>query len=168
MSPFRQAVAVLDGVANLGVSPKSGYRVGERYAWALNGAAGMRLAPAGTFFAGMEFEIIDTDPSTNEYGHPYRASARSYHYKFQDPDGNDLWRLHWHPDGRSRVKGPHIHRPPDMKKHWSTPRMSFEDAVRWCIESGAPVSCSSNQEALDVLAQTEAPHLLHRSWTTTT
>ena len=60
-----------------------------------------------------------------------RVTTRSYHYHFVDPTGAAKWRMHWHPDGCSHVVEPHIHRLPDIKAHWSTPRMSFETAVRW-------------------------------------
>ena len=65
----------------------------------LNGAAGVVVGPAGTFFAGMEFEIVTCDPASNEYGHQFRVSTRSYHYKLRSREGTDAWRMHWHPEG---------------------------------------------------------------------
>jgi hypothetical protein len=165
LEPLRDALRVLDGVAKLSVSPKGGYRKGERYSWVLNGAEGMDLGPAGRFIASMEFEIIDTDPATNEFGHPYRVTARSYHYKLRGRDGVDQWRIHWHPEGRSRIKTPHLHRPPDMKQHWPTGRMTMENAVGWCVESGAAITSESAQQAQEMLTLIEAPHRLYRTWT---
>jgi hypothetical protein len=36
-----------------------GFRTGVRYAWILNGASGVLLGLAVTFFSSMEFEIVD-------------------------------------------------------------------------------------------------------------
>jgi hypothetical protein len=164
LDPFREALRVLDGVGKLSLSPKGGYRLGQRYSWQLNGAEGMDLGPVGLFIASMEFEVVDADPGKNEFRHPYRVTTGSYHYKLRGRDGKDQWRIHWHPDGRSRVRVPHIHRPPDLKQHWPTGRMTFENAVAWCIESGAAVRGGDNQQARNQLAVIEAPHLLYRSW----
>lgn len=165
LQPLRDALRLLDGVAKILVSPKDGYRVGQRYSWQLNGADGVDLGAVGRFIASMEFEIIDTDPAGNEYGHPYRVTTRSYHYKLRGRDGDDQWRMHWHPDGRSRVKVPHLHRPPDLKQHWPTGRLTLENAVAWCIESGAAVVGGDRERAQNELALIEAPHRLYRSWT---
>lgn len=165
LDPLRDALKVLDGVAKLSVSPKGGFRAGVRYSWVLNGADGMNLGPAGRFIASMEFEVIETDPAKNEFGHPLRVTARSYHYKLRGRDGVDRWRMHWHPGGRSRVTAPHLHLPPDLKQHWPTGRMTLENAVGWCIESGAPVTTEDAGKAQEALTLIEAPHRLYRSWT---
>lgn len=165
IAPLREAVRILDGVGRLMVSPKGGYRKGVRYSWVLNGADGMDLGAAGWFIASMEFEVIDADPAKNEYGHPLRVTARSYHYKLRGRDGTDQWRMHWHPAGRSRVTGPHLHLPPDLKQHRPTGRMTLENAVGWCMESGAAVTTESAEKARQEFALIEAPHRLHRSWT---
>ena len=49
LSPLRDALKILDGVAKISVSPKGGYRKGVRYSWVLNGAKGMDLGDAGRF-----------------------------------------------------------------------------------------------------------------------
>lgn len=92
-----------------------------------------------------------------------RVTTRSYHYHFVDPTGAAKWRMHWHPDGCSHVVEPHIHRLPDIKAHWSTPRMSFETAVRWCMTEGVPPSCA-DREADDRLTNSEAAFKLYGSW----
>lgn len=71
--------------------------------------------------------------------------------------------MHWHPDGRSNVTDPHLHRQPDTKLHWPTPRMSFETAVRWCMTEGAPMTCSA-AEADNRLTDSEAAFKLYGSW----
>lgn len=165
LEPLRDALRVLGGVAKILVSPKGGFRKGERYSWILNGASGMDLGVAGRFIAEMEFEIIDTDSTKNEFGHPFRVTTRSYHYKLRGRDGVDQWRMHWHPEGRSRITTPHLHRPPDLKQHWPTGRLTLENAIGWCVESGASVTCDSTQQAQERPTLIEAPHRLYRSWT---
>jgi hypothetical protein len=163
LEPLREALKVLDAVTKLSVAPKGGFRTGTRYAWVLNGASGVLLGPAGNFFAGMEFEIVDCDPTTNEYGHPFRVSTRSYHYKLRSPQGSDAWRMHWHPEGNSPVEHPHLHLPPDLKRHLLSERATLEQAISWCAEYGAPLTCSRD-EAADRLVLAESAHRLHRTW----
>jgi hypothetical protein len=164
LRPLRDALNLLDGVSKLSVSPKGGYRKGVRYTWVLNGADGMDLGPVGLFIASMEFEVVDTDPTRNEFGHPLRVTTRSYHYKLRGRNEVDLWRIHWHPEGRSRVTVPHLHRPPDMKQHWPTGRMTLENAVGWCVVAGAAVRAENADQTLNELAVIEAPHRLNRTW----
>jgi hypothetical protein len=164
MQPLREALRVLDAVTSLQVAPKGGFRRGVTYGWVLNGDRGADLGWAGTFFASMTFEIVDCDPDKNEFGHPFRVSTRSYHYKLRSADGGpDLWRMHWHPEGNSPVTVAHLHLPPDLRRHLPSERMTFEKAILWCAEFGAPLSCTK-QEAADRLLLTEAQHRLHRSW----
>jgi hypothetical protein len=165
LDPLRDALRVLDGVAKLRISPKGGFRQGVRYSWVLNGADGMDLGAVGRFIASMEFEIINADPAKNEFGHPFRVATRSYHYKLRGGDGIDQWRMHWHPEGRSRITTPHLHKPPNLKSHWPTSRLTLENAVGWCVESGAAVTSDSAMQAHEQLALIEAPHRLYRSWT---
>ncbi len=164
LEPLREALRVLDGAANISVSPKGGYRKRVRYAWVLNGASGLPLPPAGTFFAQMEFEVIDTDPEIDELGLPLRVTTKSYHYKLRDDDaGQDHWRAHWHPSGNSPVTWPHLHLPSDFKRHLPSERFTLENAIFWCAQYDAPLTCSM-AEAEDRLVLAEAPHRLHRSW----
>lgn len=154
---------MLDAVTKISVAPKGGIRTGVRYAWVLNGADGAALGEAGTFFAGMEFEVVGCDPTTNEYGHPFRVSTRSYHYKLRSSQGTDAWRMHWHPGGNSPITFAHLHLPPDLKRHLPSERMTFEKAIAWCAQFGAPLTCST-EEANDRLVLAESAHRLHRTW----
>jgi len=163
LEPLREALKVLDAVTHISVAPKGGFRRGGRSAWVLNGSRGASLGSAGTLFATMEFEIIDCDPDSNEFGYPLRVSTRSYHYKLRATDGPDHWRMHWHPEGNSPVTWAHLHLPPNYKRHLASERMTFEKAISWCAEFGAPLTCTPT-EAADRLLLTEAPHRLHRSW----
>lgn len=162
LAPLKEAFKVLDGPANLSVSPKGGYRKAVRYAWVLNGADGMPLGRAGTFFAGMTFEIIDTDPDTNEFRHPLRVSTRSYNYKLRSPDGTDHWRIHWHPEGNSQITWPHLHMPPSYV-HLRVDRTPLEQAILWCTQYDAPMTCDID-EADQRLALTAVEHKLYKSW----
>jgi hypothetical protein len=127
----------------------------------------MKLAQTGTFYASMRFEIVDSDPSEHDEDHQgdYRCSARAYNYKLSTPRGADLWRMHWHPMGVSPSKDPHVHLPPDLDRHLPTGRMTFENALSWLIEFDAPLRVSRD-DALAEIAQTEAPHVLYRTWST--
>jgi hypothetical protein len=163
LEPLRQALRVLDAVANLSTRPKGGYSRGVRYSWVLNDGRGAKVGPAGTFTASMQFEIVECDPDSNEFGHPWRVSTREYIYRLRSPDGQDAWRMHWHPEGNSPITWAHLHLPPDFGRHLACDRMTLEQAILWCAEYGAPLTCS-RQEAENRLLLIEAPHRLHRTW----
>ncbi|MEV6646041.1 hypothetical protein [Amycolatopsis sp. NPDC051371] len=172
LDPLEDAAAVLDGFSKLLVLGKKGlYRVGQIYMWSLNGEAGMPLrsndgGDIGIFRAAMHFEVIEADPA--KYGKPYRVTTRGYSYGLEEKPkrgvaGNDLWRMDWHPNGRSPVDYPHLHIAPNMKAHQPTPRLTFEKAVEWCIGFDAKLCCSP-QEALSTLLLSETNHRLNRTW----
>ena len=163
LDPLREALKVLDAVTKISVAHKGGFRKGVEYAWVLNRGSGARLGNAGTFVAAMSFEVIECDPDKNEFGHPYRVSTGSYHYKLRGLNGQDLWRMHWHPKGNSPVTYAHLHLPPNFKRHLACERTTFEKAILWCVEYGAPLTCTA-EEAADRLLLLEATHRLHRSW----
>lgn len=127
----------------------------------LNEGDGLHLPDVGTYFAEMGFQIIQADQARHEG--KFRVTTLRYRYKLEGPDGEDLWRAHWHPDGRSSVKEPHMHLPPDLKLHFEIPRVSFEQTIKWCIQLGAPLSCAQDQ-AINTLDETHWPHVLYRSW----
>jgi hypothetical protein len=85
---------------------------------------------------------------------------------FTRPLRSDDTRLHWHPVGPSPIKGPHIHFPPNFDRHLPSPRFTFEQAVTWLIEFDVPLRVS-REEALVELAEIEAAHVLHRTWSDT-
>ncbi|MGH3355691.1 MAG: hypothetical protein ACRDOJ_07305 [Nocardioidaceae bacterium] len=163
LQPLKAALGVLDGRGVIAV-PRQGLWVKYRaYSWVLNAGQGMKLGGIGTLHASMKFQVIETDPATNDFGKPLRVTTLAYNYKLEPPGGSDLWRMHWHPDGRSEVREPHLHTPPDLDVHRPCDRMTFETAIRWCIEDGAPLTCAA-QEAEDQLLVAETPHKLHRTW----
>ncbi len=163
LEPLRDALAVLDGPGGITVPRSGSWTKGRTYSWILNAGGGMRLQGVGTFHASMQFQIIDTDPTTNDLGKRLRVTTLAYNYKLEQPDGRDLWRMHWHPDGQSDIREPHLHVPPELKVHRPCDRATFETAIRWCIGDGAPLVCTL-QEAEDQLLLSETPHKLHRTW----
>lgn len=96
------------------------------------------------------------------YSWVLNATTLGYNYKLEQA-GGDVWRMHWHPDGVSHVRVPHLHVPPEYQVPRPCERMTFENAIRWCIEDGAPLTCTRS-EAEGHLLLTETPHKLHRSW----
>lgn len=162
LSPLKEAVSVLDGRGAITVNRHGGWARGQTYSWVLNAGQGMKLGNVGTFHASMLFKVIDTDPTTNDFGKHLRVTTLGYNYKLEQA-GGDVWRMHWHPDGVSHVRVPHLHVPPEYQVHRPCERMTFENAIRWCIEDGAPLTCTRS-EAEGHLLLTETPHKLHRSW----
>jgi hypothetical protein len=160
LQSFRDAVGVLEGFSRIVVSQSGGYRKGQLYSWMLNGPEGMELGDVGVLRAAMWFEVVDADPAKHDK--PYRVTTRGYNYWLTMPSGQDAWRVHWHPTGNSDVSYPHVHPMPSYG-HFLTPRLTFETIVQWCMEMGAPLTCT-REEADNFLALVEAPHLLHRTW----
>ena len=88
-----------------------------------------------------------------------RVSTRMYQYKLSI-NGEDQWRIHWHPRG-GPVWRPHVHVLPDLTKHLPTGRITFEDAIEWCIELGAT---PTREDWGNILDASSAAHKLHRTW----
>ena len=95
-------------------------------------------------------------------------STTGYEYTYS-VDGTELFAMHWHP--HTRVKSTHIHLGPQLRRsnahlpakhHLPTPRMTFEQSIRWVIQCGAPPLCHDWEEKPQL---TEFPHLAHASWT---
>lgn len=161
LRPLREAVRVLDGHCQFVIPRKGGFHKDVDYMWTLNSPKGMHLGTWGNFQAQMQFRIIDAD--REQHDAPLRVTTLGYRYHHRRPDGTDSWRIHWHPHGRSPVKGPHLHLPPTYDEHLPTGRITFEKAIAWCVDWGAPLRYG-RQEALDRLAGAEAPHMLYRTW----
>ena len=157
---------LFDGIASLTVSPRPPFRKEVVYRWSINAEDGLQLGSVRTFYASMNFEIVDSVPTEHDEEHQgeFRCSSRGYNYKLTTPRGADLWRIHWHPVGVSPVRGPHVHLPPHLNRHLPTGRMTFENALGWLIEYDAGLRMPI-EGAKACLAELEAPHLLHRSWT---
>lgn len=163
LDPLRDALAVLDGHAQLIVHKRGGYRKDVPYVWILNDEEGMTLRGVGRLRATMQFMIIGCDPTANEEGHPLRVSTLGYNYKISNVADEDQIRFHWHPRGSAKNPHPHVHALPNLETHIYMPRVTLETVIRACLEMAAPLTVDVG-EAIKQLAMTEAPHMLHRSW----
>jgi hypothetical protein len=157
---FRNALCVLDGKGDV-VVPRSGSLLPyNTYSWVLSANKGMKLGQAGTLYASMQFWITHANP--NFYPKRFKVEIAAYNYKLEQSGGSDRWRMHWHPDGVSESRGPHLHIPPNLKVHRPCNLITFETAIRWCIADGAPLTCSRT-EAEDELSRLERSSVIDHS-----
>lgn len=94
----------------------------------------------------------------------WRVSSRGYRYKFS-VDGDQQWRMDWHPNGPSPYVQPHIHFGNDEQAHNPTPRFAFEQAVAWVLSGGRVQPAITEWEA--VLAEGHDTHVAHATWSGT-
>lgn len=178
LGPIRDALScIARGKVTTSPSGARSPQVGRQYQWHLNNGAGAPLrrrkdapplaGPDGLEFAAAMWWRVIEDPNNG----PYRVTTTGYHYSLS-VGTNELWALQWQPDGPSPVTWPHMHlgsklldkdAPVTPSAHLPTSRMTFETAIRWCFEFGAEPLHDDWQERL---ADTEGPHLRHRSWHT--
>ncbi len=157
IEPIEAALACL-GPAKIVTSPGGQSSPNSEHAWNLNGPTGVMTFPGGRCFeAAMRYKYIEHDGG-------WRVTTLGYMYTFK-VHGEELWVMHWHPDGRSHEQKPHLHLalPEDItrKAHFPVPRMTFEDAVAWVIESGVePVRLDWK----DVLEHSREIHIRYRTW----
>ncbi|MDV2477835.1 hypothetical protein F8M49_25000 [Rhodococcus zopfii] len=121
----------------------------------------MALRGFGTFWAQQRFELVHTsDAHYAETNERFRVSTREYLYKVVLDKGPEI-RWHWHPQGNSPERRPHIHPSFNLKAHMPSGREALEDVIESCIELGATPSC---QDYRVRLAETGGIHKLYRSW----
>ena len=83
------------------------------------------------------FHTYMVRPSQNEEG--WEAATTEYRYELYDRDAAEILAYHWHPDGRSSVKTPHLHvaaqRPPiDLaKRHLPTGHVRLHSLIHCLI-----------------------------------
>ncbi|PZE23172.1 hypothetical protein DEI86_15145 [Curtobacterium sp. MCBD17_028] len=70
----------------------------------------------------------------------WSVSTSAYRYRFV-LRAEEVFLMHWHPDGRSTYRLPHLRLQLGgsrevVKEHLRTPRMRFEDAIEWAILLG--------------------------------
>ncbi len=159
LQPIRQALGCLDAVAT--VVRTGGRALGQEGSWVANGAGGVLIPRVGSLRLMQTFRVVEVDPEKHDApkGH-LRVTTLSYNYKMEDGDHHWLWMMHWHPSGSSSFVQPHLHLK-GHPGHRPTSRFTVEDAVRWAHEDGAPMR---KQDWQNVLALTEGPHLLYRTW----
>lgn len=163
IGPIERAASCL-GSVKVQISPGGSTAPNTRHSWSLNGMTGFTVN-GWHLEANMSYEIIrDEAPGRG----PWRVRTLQYRYRLAIT-GNDVFRLHWHPNGRSPVTYPHLHAalepkdriPASLDAHLPTGRMTLEDALRWAFELGMPAARSDWAKRL---ADAEAAHLQHRSW----
>lgn len=164
MGPLKQAVACL-GPAKIVPSPGGRGTLNTTHAWTLNGFTGMTFTGGWHLEAQMHYRFLLDDAL--ESG-PWRVTTEAYRYRLA-MQGEDLFRIHWHPAGNSAVTYPHLHAAlaggeklaNSLDAHLRMPRMAFEDAIRWALELGVP---ASRPDWSNVLDSSVKGHLEHRSW----
>jgi len=176
LAPLQVAIGCITQ-AHISVSSYRQYVVEEERDWMLNSGEGVVLKRRWAtdenrpfqqldFFASMWWKVIEDD--RDGYG-PFRVTTVGYGYSLLGDD-RELWAMHWHPNGQSDVRYPHIHlgdivlsgkATVTSKNHLPTSRMTLEAAIRWAIEWGAEPVRSDWEDRL-LLA--ESPHLLFRTW----
>jgi hypothetical protein len=129
--------------------------------------ARLRGNPALELRARMVYRLIE-DPRLG-YG-PIRATTKAYDYSLRLTTGESVVDYHWHPEGRSHERLPHLHLGSAQlrkdgvigrKHHLITGRVTFESVIRTAIELGAE---PLQQDWAERLEAAEKPHILHRSW----
>ncbi|MGW5299100.1 hypothetical protein ACWEQV_12660 [Rhodococcus aetherivorans] len=144
------------------LTPGRVVNVGDHGSWILNGPEGMSLRGFGTFWAQQRYELVYTSETHyEETNERFRVSTREYLYKVVLDKGGYEIRWHWHPQGNSPEKRPHIHPSFNLKAHMPSGRIALEDVIESCIELGATPSCQDYRERL---AETGGIHKLYRTW----
>ncbi len=92
-------------------------------------------------------------------------------YSIEAPDNSELMAAHWHPDGKSQHKKPHLHLSQNVvsqeggflaREPLYTGRFTFEAMIRLTVRNlGVKPVCEDWENRL-LLAET--PHMLYRSW----
>lgn len=163
ITPIEHASSCL-GSVKVTVSPRGTTAPNVEHGWTLNEMRG--FASKGWHFdASMGYMIVQDDAPGRG---PWRVRTLAYRYRLAVPE-HDVFRLHWHPNGRSPVTYPHLHAalepkdwmPGSLDAHLATGRMTLEDSLRWAFELGMPAARADWRKRLD---DAEAPHLQHRSW----
>jgi hypothetical protein len=93
-------------------------------------------------------------------------SALSVH----DSNDDEVFEYHWHPDGPSARKDPHLHLGSKQLRqdkvaaeceHWPSGRVTFEGVIRQLITE---LGVKASEDWPDKLSKAEDPHLEHRTW----
>lgn len=165
LQPLQDALACVAN-AKISVSP-GGYGAGREHSWTPNRGDGVALDGGFHLDARMKYRIVEQAHASA--AERWRVTTLAYTYRLLDQAG-ELWVIHWHPDGPSPDRAPHLHLGTSLlapsgivtrKSHIPTGRITFERVIRFAIECGAePKHADWDQRLL--LA--EGPHLLYRSW----
>ena len=135
LGPFQRAVScITNAVFQCKLSAKPG----------LHGVAALLpqtklKAAKETFYVGVTlyFRIIEETGALR----PYRVTTTAYYYDLLDSEGKEIIAYHWHPEGISPIRFPHLHlsagggcqREELTTAHLPTGRIAVEDFLRLAI-----------------------------------
>lgn len=161
IEPIQEALSCL-GQAKAQSSPGGRTEPNQDHAWMINRGNGFTVK-AWHFSAEMGYRII-----RDETNGPWRVHTTGYRYRLSVA-GQDVFRMHWHPNSKSPIRYPHLHANLSPKQqlaeslgaHLETDRMSLERALRWAFELGMPPGRADWEQCLQ---RSEELHLQHRTW----
>jgi len=141
------------------------HREGERCSWFLGGPGpeiGIELPGiGGRLEAAQTLTIIKREgqPADKRFG----LTTNLYNYSMTEPNGREIWAMHWHPEAPGSVAYPHIHLPRwlDGRPHLATSRLLVEHALHWTIEAGAT---PRYPDWYNQLKKTIVKHEKERNW----
>lgn len=148
------------------------------HAWYLNGVDGRLELSAGSgrskrtfqLAAMMRYRIIANELDDGSQD-GFRITTRGYKYTVYAGDTREIISYHWHPQGNSPWKSPHMHNgsailAPDgvitPKSHLPTGRISLEQVVRVIINDLQVPAARPTWDA--DLATTEGVFAIYRKW----
>jgi hypothetical protein len=113
-----------------------------------------------------QYKIVQ-DPGNR----PFRVTTLYYSYMVETHDAEEVAGYHWHPEGVSPVKFPHLHLGPAArigmaelcdKAHFPTGRVAFEGVIEFLIATfGVEPDRTLWQEIAD---QTKSLFTVHKTW----
>jgi hypothetical protein len=169
LDPIRQAVRLLVPTAHLVGGPNFHNRkVNESGYWRLGEENGLLLASKDgrvrRFHAEQAYRIIESEPQYQEAG-KFRVTTLEYAYELV-VDNTRIWKMHWHPEGRSDEWRAHYHLSCGevYGEHLPSGRHTIEDAVEWCIQFGATAAVDDEDQWREMLSASKAKHEQHRAW----
>lgn len=102
---------------------------------------------------------------------PFRVTTLYYSYAIETQDAQEIVGYHWHPDGVSPVRFPHLHLGPaarvgmeDLRRkaHLPTGRFAFEEVVEFLVATfGVEPDRTLWQEIVD---KTKSVFARHKTW----
>lgn len=165
--PLQQALSCVTRVQLLATEHKSQDRVGVV---TLNGGEPTPLAGDGDvrLVATMQYVIV---PAKGHLG-PYKVRTRGYLYHLLRDERDEVLLFHWHPDGSSRVKTPHLHIGDAVnatgllaKAHVPTGRISLEEVLLLAIDELGVTTL--RPDGRTVIEDTLERFRKHRTWHST-
>jgi hypothetical protein len=143
-------------------------KVNESAYWRLGQENGLLLASQDDrtrrFHAEQAYRIIESEPQHQEAGR-FRVTTLFYAYELV-VGGTSVWKMHWHPEGRSDEWRAHYHLSCGevCGDHLPSGRHTIEDAVEWCIRFGAKPAVDDEEEWRKTLSHSKAKHEEYRGW----